>query len=245
MRFHSEKFKESKIHRSSSCRRPRRILREDNGRGGDPQQSLRVRKGPGAAYGALSTWPSDSLEPCLRGREGRWFYPIAHMYQFNLACRIRVKIDRRLVDRDIVSRRRVCARENPAVFFIDLKFQSSRYGRENRGQLMTSVTAPILDRRNYTVIISTTVNTHSPLPTDRRDNLDAIWMWSNTQINCTSLFDVLSFLKRWKRPIYWVSLVPTYLLRRFRNSCRLTRYRTTLLLSPFSRSVAPLPTRTE
>ncbi|XP_018057604.1 PREDICTED: voltage-dependent calcium channel subunit alpha-2/delta-3 [Atta colombica] len=29
--------------------------------------------------------------------------------------------------------------------------KSSRYGRENRGQLMTSVTAPILDRRNYTV----------------------------------------------------------------------------------------------
>ncbi|XP_032667420.1 voltage-dependent calcium channel subunit alpha-2/delta-3 isoform X2 [Odontomachus brunneus] len=28
--------------------------------------------------------------------------------------------------------------------------KSSRYGRENRGQLMTSVTAPILDRRNYT-----------------------------------------------------------------------------------------------
>ncbi|XP_067207894.1 voltage-dependent calcium channel subunit alpha-2/delta-3 isoform X3 [Linepithema humile] len=29
--------------------------------------------------------------------------------------------------------------------------KSSRYGRENRGQLMTSVTAPILDRRNHTV----------------------------------------------------------------------------------------------
>ncbi|XP_077255179.1 voltage-dependent calcium channel subunit stolid isoform X1 [Temnothorax americanus] len=29
--------------------------------------------------------------------------------------------------------------------------KSNRYGRENRGQLMTSVTAPILDRRNYTV----------------------------------------------------------------------------------------------
>ncbi|XP_011332586.1 voltage-dependent calcium channel subunit alpha-2/delta-3 isoform X3 [Ooceraea biroi] len=29
--------------------------------------------------------------------------------------------------------------------------KSSRYGKENRGQLMTSVTAPILDRRNYTV----------------------------------------------------------------------------------------------
>ncbi|XP_011153333.1 voltage-dependent calcium channel subunit alpha-2/delta-4 isoform X1 [Harpegnathos saltator] len=29
--------------------------------------------------------------------------------------------------------------------------KSSRYGRENHGQLMTSVTAPILDRRNYTV----------------------------------------------------------------------------------------------
>ncbi|KAL6257421.1 hypothetical protein P5V15_010993 [Pogonomyrmex californicus] len=29
--------------------------------------------------------------------------------------------------------------------------KSSRFGRENRGQLMTSVTAPILDRRNYTV----------------------------------------------------------------------------------------------
>ncbi|XP_020293530.1 voltage-dependent calcium channel subunit alpha-2/delta-3 isoform X2 [Pseudomyrmex gracilis] len=28
--------------------------------------------------------------------------------------------------------------------------KSSRYGRENRGQLMTSVSAPILDRRNYT-----------------------------------------------------------------------------------------------
>ncbi|TGZ32239.1 Voltage-dependent calcium channel subunit alpha-2/delta-3 [Temnothorax longispinosus] len=30
--------------------------------------------------------------------------------------------------------------------------KSSRYGRENRGQLMTSVTAPILDRRNYTLV---------------------------------------------------------------------------------------------
>ncbi|XP_029161776.1 voltage-dependent calcium channel subunit alpha-2/delta-3 isoform X2 [Nylanderia fulva] len=29
--------------------------------------------------------------------------------------------------------------------------KSSMYGKENRGQLMTSVTAPILDRRNYTV----------------------------------------------------------------------------------------------
>ncbi|XP_050452759.1 voltage-dependent calcium channel subunit alpha-2/delta-3 isoform X1 [Cataglyphis hispanica] len=29
--------------------------------------------------------------------------------------------------------------------------KSNMYGRENRGQLMTSVTAPILDRRNYTV----------------------------------------------------------------------------------------------
>jgi len=34
-----------------------------------------------------------------------------------------------------------------------IDFQSNRYGKENRGQLMTSVTAPILDRRNYTVII--------------------------------------------------------------------------------------------
>lgn len=34
-----------------------------------------------------------------------------------------------------------------------INFQSSMYGRENHGQLMTSVTAPILDRRNYTVII--------------------------------------------------------------------------------------------
>lgn len=31
------------------------------------------------------------------------------------------------------------------------RFQSGRYGQEKIGQLMTSVTAPILDRRNYTV----------------------------------------------------------------------------------------------
>lgn len=45
--------------------------------------------------------------------------------------------------------------ENHHGMFCDINycwyFQSSRYGRENRGQLMTSVSAPILDRRNYTV----------------------------------------------------------------------------------------------
>lgn len=39
-------------------------------------------------------------------------------------------------------------------FFFILKFfffQSGRFGESRHGQLMTSVTAPILDRRNHTV----------------------------------------------------------------------------------------------
>lgn len=113
-----------------------RILRENNIHGRDSRQSLRVREGSRAAYGALSARSSHSLESRVRGWKGKRFNRL-HDY-YGMFC-------------DIIN----CV----------IDFQSSRYGRENRGQLMTSVSAPILDRRNYTVYkyicMYTQSNTHT------------------------------------------------------------------------------------